>query len=316
MALRRQSGNVAVRQAPELKLKEMHDNLFFDRQLPPVSGGPIYSTTTTVLCCLLMLRGISARSMLKEQLTLDRQEKTVNLELRKRKGVIDAKPHHIVLSCICKWTNICPYCVAENYMEKRAQFGGRYLFINLQQGPVSRTAYSNTFKVWAKYTDGVVPRPHSCRVTGARHWIRLGLSLDTTASIGAWADIKTLKYYVGAAVMTMRVNKELAGSQVPTVELENLVKDLAKKIDKFQEHRSRPSGAGSVLRQQVAMVRVDRRPFRWHHIKCADGPAERWSTECGEIMNLVTMTLKQWQEWPAEEPVCHKCSKKAAKNVM
>ena len=39
----------------------------------------------------------------------------------------------------------------------------------------------------------------------------MGLSLETTASIGAWSDIKTLKHYIGAAVMTRRIHQELVG---------------------------------------------------------------------------------------------------------
>ena len=53
--------------------------------------------------------------------------------------------------------------------------------------------------------------------------------LETTASIGARSDTKTLKHYIGAAVMTMRLKKELVGYGPST--LENLVKDLMSKMD-------------------------------------------------------------------------------------
>ena len=69
------------------------------------------------------------------------------------------------------------------------------------------------------------------------------------------------------------------------------------------------------VRHFIAMVRVKRRPWRWHHVKGTEGPAEHWSSECGKLMNLSTMTLKSWEHRQAEEPVCRKCERKMAKKA-
>ena len=163
---------------------------------------------------------------------------------------------------------------------------------------------------------GSVPKPHSARISGARYWTRMGLSLETTASIGAWSDAKTLKHYIGAAVMTMRIKKELAGSGAATLEIFD--KDLMNKMDEQeartlrygQRHRS---GAGepctSDIPRLLSIVLVARRPKRWHQIKPTEGPASRWSTSCGEALILQTMTIGAWSERPVDEPICTKCLK-------
>ena len=331
-ALRRQIGNLSVQQAPEFRLKQMQADLGKDKASPLVKGGPIYQRSTAVVSSVFMLRGISARSMLLEQLEVNEDEKTVSLELRKRKGVVDAKPHHVVLGCICEWTAVCPYCVTHQYLKRRRLFAGKYLFINGGGGPVSRTGLLNTYKNFTEYACSQVPRPHSSRVTGAREWVRLGVSLETTASIGAWTDVKTLKYYVGAAVMSMRVKKELAGSRSDTTSLEAKINDLSMKVTALGANRQSGveartcgsgrrhlSGAGEPsdnnVSQILPMVRVGRRPWRWHQIRSAEGAADRWVTECGEGMNMATMSLKTWSSRTEGDPFRDKCSKKVANKL-
>jgi len=213
-ALKRQLANQPVRQAPELDLIRMCKDTAIDEQwestaTPLVSAGPIHPLWTVLVCSVFMLRSINARSMKLDQFKVDVKARIVELELRCRKNAIDGRPHHIMLSCTCGMAPVCPYCLGKGYMDRRLKFGGDQLFINNRALPISRRALAQTYNELELYSKGAAPKPHSARISGARYWTRMGLSLETTASIGAWSDIKTLKHYIGAAVLTMRMSMEL-----------------------------------------------------------------------------------------------------------
>ena len=159
-----------------------------------------------------MLRGIAARSLLTLQLQLDVKEKQVMLELRRRKTCQEGTPFRIPLGCLCHWTQACPYCSCRLFLKKRKSLGGKFLFVNRFGGPVTARGLARTFAALSdKFLrhKGAEARPHSARLSGARFWLRPGASLDTTATIGCWSDIRTLKSYAGSEVLAQRLGDEL-----------------------------------------------------------------------------------------------------------
>ena len=132
--------------------------------------------------------------MLSIQVKVNVADRLLELTLRKRKGCVDGKPQ-------------------DN--------GGRFLFTNKKCKAVSREAWRQTFAQLGGYCNGKNPVPHSARMTGARYWIRAGLSLETVAGPGARKDLQTLTYYLGAAPITRGMRQGLDNTIGPHGQGEN-----------------------------------------------------------------------------------------------
>ena len=120
----------------------------------------------------------------------------------------------------------------------------------------------------------------------------MGLKLDTIAAIGVWADIRTLKHYLGQATLARRVSSEINGGydqikELLTASLRNAVADLSR------------SDAGSP--HLLVAFRMRRRPWRWHKVSPSGN-----STLCGDAYNSSTMSLCFWSTH-TEEPLCRLC---------
>jgi len=247
-AVRRQLALVPVRQAPELDLVRMATDLPGAAAAPLVPGGPRRTLLTVVLSGLFMLRSISLRTLLKSQVEVNEEERLVKISLRKRKGTVDARPHLINLVCCCGLAPLCPYCLTKLLKDKRTEEPGTLFFVNAKNKAISREALRQTYARLGMYAaSGHTPLPHSGRISGARLWTRLGLTLETTAAIGGWADIKTLKYYVGAAILTRRMRRELGAEgreDAKTSQLRLLVEKLNEKVDKLMVPLTEVARAG------------------------------------------------------------------------
>jgi len=160
-ALKRQLGSLLVRQAPEIDMIRMFNDLGNSPEEPWVKGGPIHPLWTVLLSCIFMLRSIAARSMLIDQINIDKSARVVELELRCRKNAIDGKPHHIVFRCTCDVAPACPVCIASGYMDRRRRHGGNHLFINIRSQPISREALLRTYRELELYSKGSVQKPHT-----------------------------------------------------------------------------------------------------------------------------------------------------------
>ena len=123
------------------------------------------------------------------------------------------------MPCLCFFTKLCPYHLAQRYHDLRQERGGKLLFINTLAKPVSAKAPRDIFdKAWhlVKGKKQKQPRPHSAKVTGARGWYRNGVSMPSICELSDWSDEKTLQHYLGSEVILEKLREELdpKGKQV------------------------------------------------------------------------------------------------------
>ena len=326
-SLQRKQATTVIKQAPELRLECMARDLATADMQPVLSGGALWPLWMLVLSCLLMLRGISARSLLLEQVKINNEFRQLEVEMRQRKNRHDGRAHDVVLICTCGRTTICAFCLMSKYLELRSCRPGRHVFINNDAKAVSRTAHAKMCQRMVAFAknEGATPRPHSCRITGSRYWVRMGLSLQTVAVIGCWSNLEVLKHYVGAALLSRRMKRELedeAGRSgfKSANNLDEIMKEVLERLSNVkemivrQEKKRESEGARVVEREPdvsaiLAIVRCDRQPMRWHRIKCTSGSITGWSTFCGELFNVQTMSVRPWAKQNVNDPICSKCKK-------
>ena len=203
------------------------------------------------------------------------------------------------LRCICAADTSCPYCHATEYLKLRSPLGGSFFITSARQKPVTSRALAATFRKMGALLgmEEIVVTPHACRVTGARHWARLGVHETTILIFGDWKSISILRKYLGTASLSSAMAREITSAKnpnsVPLVEVAQirLPPDLLK-----PQHRDNDT---------LAVV-TKRRPRRWHKVVIA-GPSSGWQTFCGDFVNFHTMHLQMWSEQPADEPTCMKC---------
>ena len=185
--LKRSRVPASLKQTPELKAEDMANAEH--QQEPFVPGGPMWPVLMMVIMCIFMLRGISACSLLIEQVEILTDEKTIIVALLKRKNCQEGCPWQFPLRCVCGWTAACPFCPGQTFWIARgAVGGGKYVFVSRALKPISGRALASTFRALSpeflrqrkplkegpdflvgQGTGGTMaPRPHSARVSGSR----------------------------------------------------------------------------------------------------------------------------------------------------
>ena len=220
----------------------------------------------------------------------------------------------------------------------RRSYGGRHFFVNKFGGPVSSRGLAQTFAAlhpqFLRFKN-LVARPHSARLSGARMWLRLGASLDTTATIGCWSDIRTLKYYAGSEVLALRLQAEMSrhGESRQASQLSEALQKLLVKFENFPEPGYRPEAWGTLqglpepgyrpeawgtqgavtaskpMAADALVIAMLRRPKRWHRIKFLEGPIWAWQTQCGCRFNADSMTIMPSSALDHAQPSCDSCQR-------
>ena len=136
-------------------------------------------------------------------------------------------------------------------------------------------------------------------MSGARHWYRIGASLETISAVGDWADIRTLKHYLGTLVMIDRMQQEKAASTNPDwpLVIADAVKATVEALTSKTTQQVAPdTAAAAPLQSSLRIVNLASRPKRWHRIGRMRGPLHSWKTSCGDWYNPQTMTVQLFEE--------------------
>merc|ERR1719223_2147213 len=130
-------------QAADFELNKVLQHPDFLQCLPLKTGSPIYPRQTVGISTLLMMKGITARSLRRGQVktyTIDASS-VIELRIGFRKGR-DHNKDTRRLPLVCSCPHVCPHCLLKGFMLLRdARVGSiptGYLFCNLSAGPISK----------------------------------------------------------------------------------------------------------------------------------------------------------------------------------
>ena len=132
--------------------------------------------------------------------------------------------------CICSVAGVgstklpslsCPYRIIKDllWVKDRDKCRSKILFSTDQGRPVTKSAMADTYNALGGFLpEGIRPKKdcysgHTSRVSGARHYARLGLTIPQICYIGRWRSEAMAKRYIGDAVIDeMAKNRSMAST--------------------------------------------------------------------------------------------------------
>ena len=84
----------------EAEIRSVLENVLNVDELPWVQGGPLWPMMMLACMCIFMLRGISACSLLREQVQVYEEEKLIIVTLLKRKTCQEGD-RNVACACVC-----------------------------------------------------------------------------------------------------------------------------------------------------------------------------------------------------------------------
>lgn len=118
------------------------------------------------------------------------------------------------------------------------------------------------------------------------------------AAIGAWNDLKVLRHYVGAEVLSSRLLADIR--QNDSEGMCALMQEVITQL-KLRKAVSAPSTHGELGFYTL------HRPHKWHVVRSSGKQVTRWLSACGDHFNPVTMTIGSLAAKPPDDLWCTKC---------
>ena len=209
-----QRGLGSAKQAGEIRLNEICGRR---SKLPNVTGGPVNPTSTFILAACFVLRELEVAYAKISHVDINHDTKTVSWRLPVSKTDYKAVGCTRKWGCLCQpemkkhfglsnEKELCPYhLMTEHIYYLRDKFlasDDSPLFPNASGEVVAKDRMVDSFEKLfvdcggnpknvdgSRYIGG-----HSARVSGARHWTRLGLDLTSVQLIGRWGSSTILRY--------------------------------------------------------------------------------------------------------------------------
>ena len=273
------------------------------------TGGLMYPGQAALTMSLLMLRGLAARSMRRTQVKTTTRGITLRFGTRKNEQS-NRCIRELPLSCTCRVSAAnCLHCQVCLHREltRTAQPGATHVFTNEWGKPVTAKALGLTLKAVAKLMEvpeAATVTPHTCRISGARHWAAEGASEGTFASLGDWRNREVLRKYIATTGIAKRLENELSrGRTCEKKEEKASAVPVATPVAAIEETNAKLL----TLQCQKELAIVSRhRPRKWHLVS-AIGPSSAWRTRCGDVFNSSSMDIQWWGEFSPPEERCRSC---------
>ena len=323
-------------QSDDLPLGALHNVDDFYRQAPLNPGGAIFPYLTVMVCCLWMWRSIASRSLEINDVSNTEDSSCVITGARKNSQHGRRRIRRTTIRCLCAVTSLCPSCFLEHLVTCRhASARGTALMsttagLPVKAGPLSVTYGKIATELGLSKTNHITP--HSARITGCRHWSRMGASENTIMTMGDWRSAEVLRHYLGTSVAAQNLLREVQAAAATEAAPTRLTRKRARQVgprgvqgrDNALPGGNRPRVASKafdmndiemamrraittarghtiatdvppdMLEQNLAVASL-RPPHRWHHL-CAPGGDAPWRTRCGSTYEPATMSLRRWSE--------------------
>jgi len=289
----------------------------FGRYPPSNMEAPIHVLLVTALT---MMRGIEAAALEEDDVVLDCQAMAVSFRINASKTDIQERGFKFRWRCTCgsmtmeranalTWM-LCPFHVTLDAAIRHCgyrptlgptQVGSQHkpFFKTKRNSKLSSTSVTRFLRALAAmqnlappemvgYPDEPKPKysGHSCRRSGAQHWLRQGLPADVVRRLARWRSEAIEAYIEQMPIENLGVGSFKISNTALAVTIEEISREVSGAIKrKMEELGSQTSGrADSRPAQHSTKVRVLITQFRGerkaHLVQVEEGPMEGFKTKC------------------------------------
>ena len=237
-------------------------------------------------------------------MAIGKDEVVATIGFRKNCQHGNCHPRILKFRCMCTTSDVCPHCLIKKFDEL---LGPRNFFFGSSKGlAVLESRFRESLRRVGQNFGVVGTTPHSCRITGARHWNSVGITEGTIARMGDWKSVHILRQYLGLSALTADLVREIRNGSQPSRRSATTAGGLT--IPPQVEAPPLPvksTGAGIMPFAGFAIA-TRRLPRHWHHC-VPSGPSRHWWLACGVSYNASTMDIQLWSERQTDEKMCDKC---------